>query len=75
MTLKLIEGRDEKCQEVTELDLWVGDQEPEGVGEWDVEQAEAEWVETVPEQDLWGIVCVPPAEQKSRIQQGHHVMI
>ena len=64
-----------KCQEATEQDLRVRDLELEEVWEWDVERAEAVWVVTVPEQDLWGIVYAHPAEQKSRIQPGHHVMI
>ena len=42
--------------------------------EWVAEQAEVEWAETVPEQDLREIVCAPPVEQKSRIQPGLHVM-
>ena len=69
------ERRDEKCQEATEQDRWVRDPEPEEVGGWDVVEAEAEWVATAPDQDLRGIACVLPAELKSPIQPGHHVMI
>jgi hypothetical protein len=69
------ERSDEKCQEATEQDLRVKDPEPEEVWEWDVVEAEVEWVATAQEQDLQEIVCAPPAEQKSRIQPGHHVMI
>jgi hypothetical protein len=58
-----------------EQDQWVKDPGQEEVWEWDVEQAEVEWVATAPEQDLRGIVYAHPAEQKSRIQPGHHVMI
>jgi hypothetical protein len=69
------ERRDEKCQEATEQDLRVRDPEPEEVWEWDVVEAEVEWVAIAPEQGLQGIVYAHPAEQKSRIQPGHHVMI
>jgi hypothetical protein len=69
------ERRDEKCQEATEQDLKVRDPGQEEVWEWGVVEAEVEWAETVPEQDLREIACAPPAEQKSRIQPGHHVMI
>lgn len=58
-----------------EPDHWVRDPELEEAGAWDVERAEVEWAETVPEQDLREIVCAPPAEQKSPIQPEHHVMI
>jgi hypothetical protein len=69
------ERSDEKCQEATEQDLRVRDLEPEEAGAWDVERAEVVWVVTAQEQDLREIACVPPAEQKSRMQPGHHVMI
>jgi len=69
------ERRDEKCQEATEQDLRVRDPEPEEVGAWDVERAEAVWVATAPEQDLREIACVLLAEPKFPIQPGHHVMI
>jgi hypothetical protein len=69
------ERREEKCQEVTEQDLWVRDPELEEVWGGDVVEAEVEWVATAQEQDLRGIVYARPAEQKSRMQPEHHVMI
>jgi len=74
LTTKSYERRDEKCQEAMEQDLRVRDPEPEEVGEWDVERVEVVWAATVQERDLAGIACVPPAEPKFPIQQGHHVM-
>lgn len=69
------ERRDEKCQEAMEQDLRVRDPEPEEVWEWDVVEAEVEWVATAQEQDLREIACVLLAEPKSPIRLGHHVMI
>jgi hypothetical protein len=54
-----------------EPDRWVRDPEQEEVGVLVVVEAEEEWEETAPEQDLRETACVPPAVPRSHIQQGH----
>jgi hypothetical protein len=65
---KTKERRGEKCQEVTEQDLWVKDLEQEEVWEWDVAGEGVVWVVIVPELVQVAIVFALLVEPRAHIK-------